>query len=180
MKKVLIVSGSPRKNGNTAALIERFAAGAAEAGHQVEVVHLCEKKIGYCVNCDSCRINHTDCVIDDDAREIVAKALECDVMVLATPVYFYNVTAQMKTLIDRFYAREHEYFGRAEKDCYYLITNAGRDYHQDSTLAVLDGFVACLRTVKVRGMVQANRVMHIGDIENTGYLQEAYELGKNA
>ncbi len=178
MKKVLIISGSPRKNGNTEAMVERFAAGAVESGHQVEVIHLREKKIGYCVNCDSCRNNNTDCVINDDAREIVAKALECDVMVLATPVYFYNVTAQLKTLIDRFYAREHEYFTLPERDCYYLIANAGFDHHQDSTVAVLDGFIACLRTVKVKGMVQANRVMYAGDIDNTAYLEQAYEMGK--
>ena len=179
MKKVLIISGSPRKDGNTEALAERFAAGAAEAGHEVEVVHLREKKIGYCVNCDSCRINKTDCVIQDDANEIVAKALDCDVLVLATPVYFYNVTAQMKTMIDRFYAREHEYFHLPERDCYYLIANAGFDHHQDSTVAVLDGFIACLRTVKVKGMVQASRVMFAGDIEGSECLAKAYDMGKN-
>ena len=155
------------------------AAGAVEAGHQVEIVCLREKKIGYCVNCDSCRKNKTDCVIQDDAKEIVAKALDCDVLVLATPVYFYNVTAQMKTLIDRFYAREHEYFNLPEKDCYYLITNAGYDYHQDSTVAVLDGFIACLRTVKVKGMIQASRVMFEGDIQGSECLKKAYETGKN-
>ena len=159
-------------------MVKRFADGATEAGHQVEIVHLCEKQIHYCVNCDSCRNNKTDCVFDDDAKEIVAKALDCDVMVLATPVYFYNVTAQMKTLIDRFYAREHEYFTMPEKECYYLIANAGFDRHQESTVAVLDGFIACLRTVKVKGMVQASRVMFTGDIDNTKYLEEAYNLGK--
>lgn len=179
MKKVLIISGSPRKNGNTEALVKKFAAGAEKAGHQVEVIHLADKKIGYCVNCDSCRRNKTDCVFDDDARVIVSKTLECDVIVLATPVYFYNVTAQLKTLIDRFYAREHEFFSLPEKDCYYLITNAGLDHHQNSTVTVLDGFVACLRTVKVKGMIQANRVMFPGDIEGSETLEKAYELGKN-
>ena len=179
MKKVLIISGSPRKNGNTAALVERFAAGAADAGHEVEIIHLQEQKIGYCVNCNYCRNNKTDCVIDDDARKIVAKALDSDVIVLATPVYFYNVTAQMKTLIDRFFAREHEFTERPEKDCYYLITNAGYDFHQDSTVAVLDGFVKCLRNVKVKGKVQASRVMNLGDIGNNEHLAEAYEMGKN-
>ena len=109
----------------------------------------------------------------------MAKALSCDVMVLATPVYFYNVTAQLKTLIDRFYAREHEFFNLPEKDCYYLITNAGFEHHQNSTVEVLNGFIHCLRTVKVKGMVQANRVMFRGDIEGSETLEKAYEMGKN-
>lgn len=179
MKNVLILSGSPRKNGNSEALVQRFAAGAAEAGHTVEIIRLQEKKIGYCVNCDSCRRNHSDCVICDDAQEIVQKALDCDVIVLATPVYFYNVTAQMKTMIDRFYAREHEFWSLPEKVCYYLIANAGYDYHQDSTVTVLDGFIKCLRTVQVKGKVQACRVMQKGAIEGDAALDQAFELGRN-
>lgn len=178
MKRVLIISGSPRKNGSTAKLVERFAQGASDAGMLVETVELRSKKIGYCMNCNYCRRNKTDCIIADDAREIVEKALQCDVLVLATPVYFYNVTAQLKTLIDRFYAREHEFRDLPEKDCYYIITNAGFEQHQDSTVTVLDGFIACLRNVKVRGMVQATRVTNAEEI-STECLNRAYELGKN-
>ena len=179
LKKILVITGSPRKGGNTDALVERFAAGALAAGHEVEIINLREKKIGYCVNCNYCRDNKADCVFDDDARKIVQKALDCDVMVLATPVYFYNVTAQMKTMIDRFFAREHEFWALPEKDCYYLLINAGLDHHQDSTIAVLDGFIKCLRTVKVKGMVQASRTMNKGDIDNSVHLAHAYEMGKN-
>ena len=118
-------------------------------------------------------------MIDDDAREIVKKALECDVLVLATPVYFYNVTAQMKTMIDRFYAREHEFWFLPEKDCYYILSNAGFEQHQDSTVTVLDGFIKCLRTVKLKGILRASRGMQIEGENHAAHLEAAYEMGKN-
>ena len=99
-KKVLIISSSPRKGGNSETLAAAFAKGAREAGNQVETVYLREKQVGFCKGCFAClKLGH--CVIQDDAVEIAAKMHNADVLVFATPVYYYCVSGQLKTMLDR-------------------------------------------------------------------------------
>ena len=95
-KNVLIISSSPRKGGNSEALAAAFAKGAQEAGNQVETVYLRENQYGFCKGCLACqKLGH--CVIKDDAVEIAAKMHDADVLVFATPVYYYSVSGQLKT-----------------------------------------------------------------------------------
>ncbi len=105
MKNVLILAGSPRKKGNSAALCRMFAQGAEEAGSKVETIFLRDKKIGFCLACYHCRDHGGVCAIKDDMAEILDKMNAADVIVMASPVYFYSVDAQMKALIDRCVAR---------------------------------------------------------------------------
>ena len=99
-KKVLILSSSPRKGGNSETLAAAFAKGAREAGNQVETVYLREKQVGFCKGCFAClKLGH--CVIQDDAVEIAAKMHDANVLVFATPVYYYCVSGQLKTMLDR-------------------------------------------------------------------------------
>ena len=98
-KKVRIISSSPRRGGNSETLAAAFAEGAQAAGHQVETVYLREKQIGYCKGCFACHeLGH--CVLRDDAAAIIAKMHDADVLVFATPVYYYCVSGQLKTLLD--------------------------------------------------------------------------------
>jgi len=97
MKKILILSGSPRKNGNSDILCNEFAKGAMEAGHEVEKIRVAEKNIGYCRACYACRETGI-CAIKDDMAELMQKMIDCDVMVLASPVYFYSIDAQLKAV----------------------------------------------------------------------------------
>ena len=99
-KAVLIVSSSPRKNGNSETLADAFAKGAREAGHSVETVRLREKQLGFCKGCLACS-KLGRCVIQDDAVGIAAKMHDADVLVFATPVYYYSVCGQLKTMLDR-------------------------------------------------------------------------------
>ena len=99
-KKILIISSSPRKGGNSDLLCDEFMKGARGAGHDVEKVRLAEKRIGYCRGCGVCHDTHA-CLQKDDMEELLDKLLEADVIVLATPVYFYTLCGQMKTFIDR-------------------------------------------------------------------------------
>lgn len=99
-KKVLIISGSPRKGGNSDILCDRFMQGAEESGNTVEKVSLKDLKIGYCMACYGCR-ETKKCVQKDDMEELLSKMIEADVLVLATPVYFYSMDGQLKTMIDR-------------------------------------------------------------------------------
>ena len=100
MKKVLILAGSPRKGGNSDILCDAFAKGAAEAGHQVEKIYVQQLRIGGCMACYGCRGTGV-CVQKDDMASVLEKLIAADVIVLATPVYFYSMDGQMKTLIDR-------------------------------------------------------------------------------
>ena len=116
MKHVLILSASPRKNGNSDTLCDRFAQGASESGHKVEKIFLASKDIGYCRGCGVCNSTHK-CVQKDDMSEILDKMVTADVIVLATPVYFYTMDGQMKTFIDRTVPRYTEI---TNKDFYFI------------------------------------------------------------
>lgn len=104
MKKVLILEGSPRLNGNSCILSDEFARGAEEAGYTVEKIPAARKKVAGRLGCNACYRNDGICVQKNDMAEIREKMLEADVIVLASPIYFYSMTAQMKAVIDRTYA----------------------------------------------------------------------------
>lgn len=98
--RILIISSSPRTAGNSEVLCERFAKGASESGHEVETLLLRQMNIAPCHACYACMETHT-CAIQDDMKEVFQKLKDADVIVLASPVYFYSVSAQMKAVIDR-------------------------------------------------------------------------------
>ncbi len=102
-KKVLILKGSPRERGNSAALANRAAAGALEAGAQVESVYLHGLDIRPCDGCDLCKENGEYCVIEDDMQPLYPKLLEMDALLLASPIYWFTYSAQLKLCIDRWY-----------------------------------------------------------------------------
>ncbi len=104
-KKVVLVMGSPRKNGNSIALAHRFAEGAETVGVNVEKFYLNEMDIRPCTACDVCRGDIlTDCNISDDMEELYPKLRQADALVIASPIYYFTVSAQTKLFIDRFYA----------------------------------------------------------------------------
>ena len=97
MKKVLVISSSPRKGGNSDLLCDEFIRGASDVGNEVEKIRLAEKNVGFCKACYACQ-KLGKCFQNDDANEIIEKMLSADVIVLATPVYFYSMDAQLKAL----------------------------------------------------------------------------------
>ncbi len=177
-KKALILSGSPRKGGNSDLLCDVFLKGAEEAGHKVEKIFLRDKKISYCTGCGLCVSNaHTGCSQNDDMTEILDKMLEADTIIMATPVYFYTMDAQMKTLIDRCCAK---YTKITNKEFYFIAAAADGD--KSSLEATFDGFKAflsCLTGAKEKGRIYAAGVWAAGEVENTELIKEAYEMGKS-
>ena len=119
-KRILLLSSSPRRHGNSDRLCDEFLRGAREAGHDAEKISLRDCRIGYCTGCGVCYDTRT-CPQRDDAAQIVGKMIAADVIVLATPVYFYTMSAQMKTLIDRCCARYTEMTG---KEFYFIVAAA--------------------------------------------------------
>lgn len=175
-KKVLILSGSPRKNGNSDILCDEFAKGAAEAGHDVEKIRVAEKKVGYCLACYACRGTGA-CAIKDDMAEILQKMIDCDVMVLASPVYFYSIDAQLKAVIDRSVARWTEV---KNKEFYYIVTAAdGEKEAAEGTLACFRGYADCVDNAKEMGIIYGMGVYEKGEVKATKAMREAYEMGKN-
>ena len=174
-KKVLILSSSPRKRGNSNALCDRFMEGAIEASHQVEKVVLAEKTIHYCTGCYACRKNGR-CAQKDDMAQILDSMIAADVIVLATPVYFYSMCAQMKTLIDRTVAR---YMEITKKDFYFIATAAVTNKAAlERTMEGFRGFTSCLPGAKEKGIVYGTGAWEIGDILTSRAMKQAYEMGK--
>jgi len=175
-KKVLIIAGSPRKNGNSDLLAQQFASGAQDSGHQVEVVYLRDLKINYCQGCLVC-LNKGECFQQDDANALLGKMLEADVVCFSCPVYYYSVTGQMKTFIDRM----NPLYGKMkDKDFYYMLTAAEGDKHQlDRAFDVFDGFADCFENIRRCGRVYGGGADKKGEVRDFAAFNEAYELGKN-
>jgi multimeric flavodoxin WrbA len=174
-KKVLIVAGSPRKAGNSRMLCDEFMKGAVEAQHNVELVSLAEKEVRPCTGCYACR-SKGKCAQQDDMKPILASMISADVIVMATPVYFYTMCAQMKALIDRCVARYTEISG---KEFYFIVTAAdGSRSNMTRTLEGFRGFTSCLRGAKEKGVIYGVGAWEIGDIKTSRVMQDAYEMGK--
>ena len=177
MKKVLILEGSPRRNGNSAILSEEFARGAEEAGCDVEKVRITGKKIAGCLGCNGCYRNGGECVQKDDMAEVREKMLAADVIVLASPIYFYSMIAQMKTVIDRSYAFYQQLEG---KTFYFIITCGAPDAaFTETMLASLRGFTCCIPNAKEGGIVLGTGAMEAGEIRSSAAMAEAYQLGRS-
>ena len=175
-KKVLILSGSPRKDGNSDILCNEFARGAIEAGHDVEKIRVAEKNIGYCRGCYACSDTGV-CAIKDDMAEVMQKMIDCDVMVLASPVYFYSIDAQLKAVIDRSVARWTEV---KDKEFYYIVTAADEALvSADTTLACFRGYADCVEGAKEMGIVYGMGTYEKGEIKDKPAMNEAYKMGKS-
>lgn len=174
-KKVLILSGSPRNGGNSDILCDRFADGARESGNEVEKIRVAEKNIGYCRACYACR-ESGKCVIKDDMAEVLQKMIDADVLVLASPVYFYSIDAQLKALIDRTVARWLEV---KNKEMYYIVTAAdSENASAETTLACFRGYAECVEGAKEMGVIYGMGAYEKGEIKDHPAMAQAYEMGK--
>lgn len=175
-KTVLVLSTSPRKGGNSDALADAFVRGAQEAGNQVEKITLYDKTIGFCKGCLSCQ-NTQRCIIRDDADAITQKMLTADVIAFATPIYYYGMCGQMKTLLDRanpLFAAAYQF-----RDIYLLAAAAEADEHTvDGAVTGLQGWIDCFEKARLAGTVFAGGVTAVGEIQGHPALQQAYETGK--
>ncbi|MDD7281928.1 flavodoxin family protein [Floccifex sp.] len=176
MKNVVVISTSLRTNSNSDALAKQFEKGAKEAGNQVEFISLRGKNIGFCLGCLSCQSSGS-CVIQDDVSEIMEKVLKADVVVWATPIYYYEMSGQMKTLIDRLnpmYSKHYHF-----KDVYFLATaTEDGDYVYEKAVNGLQGWIDCFDGVSLKEVVFCGNVTSPNEIKNNSKLQEAYEMGK--
>lgn len=176
-KKVLILSGSPRKGGNSDILCDEFAQGAQESGNEVEKIRVAAKKVAPCSACYYCGSHNGACVHKDDMAEILQKMIDADVLVLASPVYFYSIDAQLKAVIDRTVARWLEV---KNKEFYYIVTMADEaKTSADTTLACFRGYAECVEGAVEKGVIIGSGVYEPGNVKNTPAMEQAYKMGKN-
>lgn len=189
MKNILVIIDGGRPNGNTAQLVKSMEKGAKDAGHTVEIISLTKIEVKGCIGCNACR-HEKPCIQKDGFNEIVPKIKAADLIVFASPLYFWTISSKIKAFIERFYCIAQEddnpQYGRYEKypvkDCALLITSADNlfwtfeqvvSYYQ-FTLINYIGF-------KDKGMLLAGGC---GDtngkpqIQETDYLNKAYKFGK--
>ena len=177
-KKVLIVSASPRKGSNSEALALAFAEGAKEAGHEVELVSLRGKTVNFCRGCFVCQ-EKLRCVIRDDADAICQEALTADALVFATPIYYYEMSGQLKTLLDRLNPLFPSDY--AFQDVY-LMTAAAEEESTVPELAVrgVEGWIECFERARLAGSVFMGGVTEAGENPEHPALEEARRMGRNA
>lgn len=175
-KKVLVISTSPRKGGNSDALADEFAKGALSAGHDAEKINLCDKNLKFCIGCLSC-LDTKKCVIKDDANAIVEKMRTADIIAFATPIYYFEMSGQMKTMIDRsnpLYTSDYAF-----RDIYILSAAAeNEDETEEGAVNGLKGWIACFEKARFAGSVFAGGVDKKGDIKVHNALKKAYDMGK--
>ncbi len=176
-KKILVISSSPRTKGNSDLLADSFIQGAVEKDHLVEKIQLSKYKINYCTGCEYCQ-THKGCVQKDDTDTIIKKMISSDIIVFASPLYFYTITAQLKTLIDRCCAK---YTQIKNKDFYLILTAAdeGSSIFKRA-ISCIEGLVTdCLDNCSIKKTIKAGGLWHKGEVKDSKYINEAYKLGKS-
>lgn len=188
MKKILVILGGGRANGNTNQLVDAFIHGARDAGHEVEKISLLKTQVQGCLGCNACRYGKP-CIQKDDFNALVPKIKEADLLVFASPLLFWTISSKLKAFIERFYclAQEdaHPPYGRYEKypvkDAALLMTSA------DDLFWTYEQAIAYYRFTIInyigfqdKGMLLAGGcgdTNGLPQIANTNYLQKAYEFG---
>lgn len=175
-KKVLMITTSLRHGSNSDALAEQFAKGAEAAGHSVETVSLRDKNLQFCRGCLTCQ-NTGACVIKDDVAPVLEQIRTADVLVFATPIYFYEMSGQMKVLLDRtdpLYPVEYTF-----RDVYLLATAAEPEESAvDGAVNGLNGWIACFEKARLAGVVRGVGADAPNTIQDNPALAQAYEMGR--
>lgn len=171
-KKVLIISSSPSKGGNSDLLCDEVLRGVREAGHEAEKVFLNDLDIRFLKIKDD--YNDRNLGINDDAPKVVEKMIQADVIVMATPIYNDNMCGQMKTMLDRVFEREHEV---KNKEFYFIMTAGGSNF--DCALLGFRNFIRYLPGSKEKGVIRGAGIHLKGSVKGKPVMKEAYEMGQN-
>ncbi len=174
-KNILIIEGSPRKGGNSDILTDQLIKGAEESNHNTEKIYLTDYKLNYCLGCYACQKG--PCVHDDGMDKLIDKMMKAEVIVLATPVYFYSMSGQLKTFIDRTLPKYEEI---TNKEFYLIATAAVNEgFALERTFEAMRGYLDCLPGAQEKGTIYGVSSWLKGDVKRTVAMEEAYNMGKN-
>lgn len=174
--KILILNGSPHKQGTTAALTAEFQKGCSAGGHSIQTFDTAAASIHPCIGCNHCRTTEDVCVFKDDFEKLYPLLLDADLVVLVTPIYYFGMSAQLKSAIDRFFA--HNTFLRSQSKKFALIAACG-----DQEEWAMDGLRAHYRSLcRYMHWDSAGELYAIGmyvpeDLKDSDYLERAYQFG---
>ena len=173
--KIVVISGSPRKGGNTEIMAETFAKGARKSGHEVIIKKLSILKVAPCTACKYCFTSGGMCFQKDDMAEILEAVDQADMLVFASPIYWFNITGQLKCTIDRMYARgkvgfHHKYVG--------LLLNSGAPGVYDSAIAQYKATNSYLKW-EDKGIITIGGMEDKSSMNSSDKLHEVFEFGKN-
>ena len=174
--KILVLTGSPRKGGNSATLADNFIKGAEEAGHNVVRFDAAFKDVHPCIGCNKCGMDGP-CIFKDDFEFVREHIVDADAVVFATPMYYFGISAQLKTVIDRFYAINGQI--HKPKKAVLLMTYA--DTNAKEAMPITSHYETLINYLgwQDAGRVIASGVWPVGAVNHTEYPKQAYELGKN-
>ena len=170
----MVIEGSLGKGGNSDLLCDAFLKGAAESGNFTEKIYVQDLKLQPCLACYGC-CDTQKCVQKDNMPNVIEKMIEADVILLATPVYFYSLSGQMKVFIDRCLPK---YEKISQKEFYFAATAADENAQLEHTFDALTDFTDCLPLSKVKAKIYGGEFYEKGEIKGSKAEQEAYELGK--
>lgn len=171
--RIVVLNGSPRAKGNTELLSESFIKGATEAGHETELINLRGKKVAGCLGCKYCHEHDGECVQKDDMKGILESLNKADMVVFASPIYWFDITAQLKAVIDKMYANGKIGFSFNKTA---LILDSGADHVYDAAIAQYKDMTSYLRWEDM-GIITAPNLADKGAVKDTPAMGEAYKLG---
>lgn len=175
--KIVVLTGSPRRNGNSAYLADRFIEGAKEKGHEIYRFDCAFKQVEPCRACNRCGMDGP-CIFNDDFSELRPHLIEADMVVFATPMYYFGISAQMKRVIDRFYAINGKIKGRYKKAAY-LMTYANTAKSDSEPMLLHYRTMMDYLGWESVGEIVAPGVWTAGSVRDTDYGDKAYRLGKS-
>lgn len=174
--KILVLTGSPRKNGNSNTLADNFIKGAQEQGHEIVRFDAAEKNVHPCIACNSCGMDGP-CVFDDDFNFVREHIIKADLVVFATPMYYFGISSQLKAVIDRFYAINGQI--HVHKKAVLLMTYANNSREDERPIVTHYEQLLSYLGWEDAGRVIAPGAWVAGSVNGTKYPVMAYELGKN-
>lgn len=177
MKNVVIINSTPRIGGNSEILANEFARGSKDAGHNVEVINLRELNLNYCIGCYACH-KTGKCFHKDEMNNLSEKLLSANVLVFATPVYYYSMSGQLKVFIDRLVP----YYEKIRADIYLIASqwDTDKEIMENTFNAIRGCTVHCFENCEEKGLIYGVGLSDIGDAEkDTKSMKQAYEMGKN-
>ena len=175
--KIVVLMGSPNKKGSTSILVDHFKRGAEESGHRVDVIDVCHADVNPCIGCVKCGYEGP-CVQQDGVRTIKAALLSADMVVFATPLYYYGMTAQLKAVIDRFCAYNSSLNSRHLKSALLAVAWNADDWTFEALTAHYRTLVRYINFTDM-GMVLGHGCGTPSMTARSRYPQEAYRLGKS-
>lgn len=177
MKKIVVVSSTPRKGGNSEILAQQFAEGAKAAGHEVAFVSVRDLGLKFCIGCMSCQ-KTGKCVLDDGMNGLYETVRNADALAFASPVYYYSVSGQLKTFFDRLnplYPKENNF-----RDVYLLATAAENEASAvDGAATAVQGWIDCFDGARLKGVLRGIGLEGKGEASGTVFARQAYEMGKS-